>query len=109
MLREVALGVELHSLDRLVAVAKAHERPVVRPGNGLERPRQLAARDAQRMVPRRPKRARQPSIDALPVVTDRARPPMQRARRSHDSRTVGLADALVPELVSILGGGLPRH
>src|SRR5262245_49012511 len=95
--REDRLGMELHALDRELAVAHRHDLAVVRPSRELERLGAALALDHQAVVARRLERARQAGEEPAPVVVDLRGLAVHQRARAHHTPAEGLADALVPE------------
>ena len=65
-----ALGMELHAVDRPLAMGEAHDEPVLGPGGDAQRGGQARALDDQRMIARRRERIGQAGEDAGAVVVD---------------------------------------
>src|SRR5207342_703233 len=102
MLGQDRLGMELHALDRMLAMAQAHdlvERAIfiVGPRGDLEAVGQGVARDHQRVVPRRFIGIRQSGEYALPAVADARGLAVHDGLSADHVAAVGLADALVAE------------
>jgi hypothetical protein len=97
MLGGDAFGVELHALDREVAVAKAHDRAVLEPRGDLEAIGQARALHDQRMVARGSERGGQAREDALAVVMHLSELAVHDPVCAHDAPAEGLADGLVAE------------
>ena len=88
---------ELHALDRELAMAQAHHQPVFRFGGHLEHVGHGVALHDERVVARRGERARQTGEHAHAVVPDLRGLAVHHARRAHDVAAVELADALQAE------------
>ena len=88
---------ELHALDRELAVAQAHHQPVLGLGGDLEHVGHRVAGDDERVVARRGERVRQPGEHAGVRVADLRRLAVHHVRRAHDRAAVQLADALQAE------------
>ena len=73
VLGEDALGMELHALDGVLAVADGHDDAAVAAGGDLERVGHGLGRGAQRVVADRRERAGQAGEDAGAVVVTCAR------------------------------------
>ena len=94
---EHALGMELHALDGVLAVADAHDRAVGRRRRDLEAVGHAVGRDGEGVVAGRGERRRQAGEDAAPVVLDRRRLAVHQLGRADDGRPVGVGDGLVAE------------
>ena len=94
---EDALGVELHALERPLAVAQAHHDAAVRPRRHLEARGHGLGRDHERVVARGGEDVRQPGEDRLAVVADLGGLAVHELRRAHDLAAERLAEGLVPE------------
>src|SRR5690606_35094578 len=102
VLAEDGFGMELHAVDRVLAVAQAHDRLVaavgiVRPGRDLEAVREAVGRDHQRMVARGLEAVGQPGEHACPGVADGRGLAVHDPAGAHHAAAVGLADGLVAE------------
>ena len=94
---EDRLRVELHALDRQLAVAQAHHDAVVGLGRDLQHVGHRLPLHDQRVVAGRLERARQTLEHAGVVVSDERGLAVHDLRRPHDLAAEDLADALVAE------------
>ena len=94
---EDALGVELHALDVVMAVAHAHHRAVVSGGRDGELGGDRVGDEGQRVVARPGQRRRQAGEHTAAVVGDLRRLAVHQRRRPGDRGAVGVADRLMAE------------
>ena len=88
---------ELHTLDRVMAMPQAHDQPVFRLGRDLEHVGHGVTVDDERVIARCGERVRESREHARAVVTDLRRLAVHHHRCPHDISAVELADALQPE------------
>jgi hypothetical protein len=109
-LGEHGLRVELHAVDRQLAVPQRHDDPRGRGAGDLQLVRHGVGIDRQRVVAGRGEGRRQTGEDAGPLVHHLAGLPVQELRRPDDLGTERLGDRLMAQADaqdrrSCLGGG----
>src|SRR6185312_5464410 len=88
---------ELHAVDRQLAVSQAHDQAVVGLGGDLEATRKRGPLDDQRVITRGREAGRDVLENALAAVADLAEFAMHRDRPADDLAAEGLPDGLVAE------------
>src|SRR5690348_6167826 len=92
-----ALGMELHAVQRPLAMGNAHDETVLCPGIDAQALGQAAAFDDQRMIARRLERVRQAGKDPAGVMMDCRELAVHRLGRANDLAAHRLADRLMTE------------
>src|ERR1700722_684352 len=92
-----AFGMELHAIDRTLAVGQAHDEAVLGLGGHAQRFGQVLALDDQRMVARRRKRIGQVLEYARAAMADLGNFSVHRRFGAHHLAAESLADRLVAE------------
>src|SRR5258706_11592889 len=87
VLRQDRLGMELHALERQLAVAHAHDLAIFAACRDLEFNWTAGVLDHQRVVADHAERARQPGIQAAFVGADGAGLAVHQPLRTHDAPT----------------------
>src|SRR5690606_37804593 len=88
---------ELHALDRELAVAQSHQFAVVAEGGGLEAAGKDRQLDGERVIADRAVALGQPAEDALAVVRDRRALAVHHPARAHHAGAERGPDRLVPQ------------
>jgi serine/threonine-protein kinase len=97
VLGEHRLGVELHTLERQLAVAHGHQHAVVGPAGGFEGRRQGVRAHRQRVVAGGRERAGESGQDADPLVVDQGGLAVAQLRGALDDGPVDRAEGLVTQ------------
>src|SRR6185437_7726924 len=92
-----AFGMELHTVQRPLAMYEPHHQPVISPGGDAHALRQARALDDQRMISGCRKGIGEAFENAGAVMMVYRKLAMYRLGRAHDFSAHGLADRLQPE------------